>query len=202
VETRLNSWDLPCTVAGRVGSVLALPFPEHHFDAVWCANMTQYLSDDELATALREFRRVVRPSGLVAIKDTDVTVWNFTPGGPALVWRLLDAAQVRDRQIQGLLRTPDLRRWLERAGLEAVRQHRTHIEWWAPLRSAERTICGEFLVWAASLADAVTLPEADHRRWRALRDLDASDHPLNGPDFHHYDAPVVAVGRVPIPPVG
>jgi len=58
------------------------------------------------------------------------------------------------------------------------------------------------VAWAAGLADAATLPEEDRRRWRALRDLDAPDHPINSPDFHHYDAPVVAVGRVPLPPVG
>ena len=202
VAARLGGWALPCPVATQVGSLLALPFPDDHFDAVWCANVTQYLTDDELATALRECRRVVRPGGLVAVKETDATTWNFAPGDPGVLWRLLVAARERDAQIRGMLRTPGLRGWLERAGLEAVRQHQTPIEWWAPLRPAERAVCGEFITWAAGLADAATLPEDDHRRWRALRDLAAPDHPINSPDFHHYDAPAVAVGRVPLPPVG
>ena len=50
---------------------------------------------------------------------------------------------------------------------------------------------------AAGLAATATLPEEDHRHWRSLRDLDAPDHPINRPDFHFYDAPAVAVGRVP-----
>jgi arsenite methyltransferase len=117
VQARLDGWALPCPVDARVGSVLALPYPDRHFDAVWCAAVVQYLSDVELATALRELRRVVRPGGLVAVKEADLTVENFAPGDPGLLWRLLIAARERDPNIRGMLRTPMLRRWLERAGL-------------------------------------------------------------------------------------
>ena len=47
----------------------SFPFPDDQFDAVWCANVTHYLRDDDLRTAMAEFRRVVRPGGMVAIKD-------------------------------------------------------------------------------------------------------------------------------------
>lgn len=197
VEGRRGDWALPCPVTGQVWSLLALPYPDDHFDAVWCANVAQYLSDAELGTALREFRRVVRPGGLVAIKDADITIWNFTPGDPGLMWRLIVAARAGEPQIRGLLRTPELRRWLERAGLEAVRQHFTLIERWAPLRPAERTTSGELLAWAAGLAADAMLPEDDRRRWRTLRDPADPDHPLNSPDYHEYGANAVAVGCVP-----
>src|SRR3954466_13419170 len=59
-EGRLAGWRLRCPVAARVGTVLALPYPGASFDAVWCANAAQYLTNDELALALAEFRRVVR----------------------------------------------------------------------------------------------------------------------------------------------
>jgi ubiquinone/menaquinone biosynthesis C-methylase UbiE len=199
VEARLGGAALACPITAQVGSLLALPFPGDHFDAVWCANVVQYLADDELATALREFRRVVRPGGLVAVKEVDLTIENFTPGDPGLLWRLLIAVRERDTQIQGMLRTPALRRWLERADLEAVWQRRTLEERWAPLRPVERTLCSEFIAWYAGLADSAALPEEDHRRWRALLDLEAPDHPLNSPDFHTYGAYAVAVGRVPLP---
>src|SRR5258707_11703351 len=58
-------WGLATPVTTHVGSIVALPFPNDAFDAVWCANTTQYLTDDELTTTLGEFRRVVRPGGLV-----------------------------------------------------------------------------------------------------------------------------------------
>jgi ubiquinone/menaquinone biosynthesis C-methylase UbiE len=201
VEARLSSQALPCPVAAQVGSLLALPFPEHHFDAVWCANVAQYLSDAELETAIRECRRVVRPGGLVAVKEVDLTIENFAPGDPGLLWRLAIAARERDPQIHGMLRTSQLRWWLERANLEAVWQRTTLYERWAPLGTPERTLYGEFFPWYADLADGATLPEEDHRRWQALRDLTDPDHPINSPDFHLYGAYAVAVGRVPSPPV-
>lgn len=199
VEARLDGWNLPCPVAGQVGSLLALPFPDAQFDAVWCAAVTQYLTDDELAMALRELVRVTRPGGLVAVKEADLTVENFLPGDPGLLWRLLIAARERDQNVRGMLRTPGLRRWLEQAGLEAVWQRRTLEERWPPLRPAERTFYGEAIAWYAGLADGVALPEEDRRRWRALRDLDDPGHPINSPDFHLYGAYALAVGRVPHP---
>jgi len=45
VERRLADWDLPCSVEARVGNVLALPYPDDSFDAVWFANTSQYLTD-------------------------------------------------------------------------------------------------------------------------------------------------------------
>jgi ubiquinone/menaquinone biosynthesis C-methylase UbiE len=63
VERRAADWGLATPVAARVGSVTTLPYPDDHFDAVWFAATSQYLTDEELAKALTEFRRVVRPAG-------------------------------------------------------------------------------------------------------------------------------------------
>ena len=62
-----EKWVAPVT--GKVGSIASLPYDDNTFDAVWCANSTQYLSDDQLRAFLGEARRVVRPGGLVAIKE-------------------------------------------------------------------------------------------------------------------------------------
>ncbi len=84
VERRMQGWDLPCPVEVQAGTVLALPYPDASFDAVWLANSSQYLTDDELATTLAEFRRVVRPGGLVAIKDSDGELSRLAPGPPGV----------------------------------------------------------------------------------------------------------------------
>src|SRR5207253_598241 len=101
---------------------------------VWCANVLQYFSDAELAAILAEFRRVVRPGGLVAVKDDENAHWLVWPGEPAVYWRLFEALMQREDalgvQMRGGFRGRALRRWLERAGLFPVRQ-RTHlIERW------------------------------------------------------------------------
>ena len=63
VNERVVRSGLGAQVTAQIGSVLALPYPSGSFDAVWCANTTQYLSDAELAVALGELRRVVRAGG-------------------------------------------------------------------------------------------------------------------------------------------
>lgn len=93
VEHRVASWALECPVSTGVGSLLDLPLTDGCLDAVWCANTSQYLSDDELRTALAEFRRVVRPGGIVALKEGNAIFWNFAPGGPSRMWRALEATR-------------------------------------------------------------------------------------------------------------
>jgi arsenite methyltransferase len=108
VEVRLSQMSLDCPVAAVKGKRLDLLLPDNHFDAVWCANTSQYLSDDEVEIAVREFKRVVRPGGMVAIKDATVTNWNVAPGNPARFWQLLDRLKNSDPQVHGFLRTPEL----------------------------------------------------------------------------------------------
>ncbi|CAA9556724.1 MAG: hypothetical protein AVDCRST_MAG18-735 [uncultured Thermomicrobiales bacterium] len=71
----------------QVGRVLALPYPDASFDAVWFANTSQYLTDDELMTALAEFRRVVRPGGLVAVKEHAGALTAIMPAPPGVTLR-------------------------------------------------------------------------------------------------------------------
>jgi ubiquinone/menaquinone biosynthesis C-methylase UbiE len=68
VDALVENSQFPCAVDTRVGNLTSLPYEDNRFDAVWCANTTQYLTNDELSQMLAEFRRVVRPGGLVAVK--------------------------------------------------------------------------------------------------------------------------------------
>lgn len=186
-----------CPVATQVGSVTALPFADGQFDAVWCANVSQYLSDEELTTVLREFCRVVRPGGMVAIKEFAASPWTFGPGDAARMWHFLDATHATLPMMHGILRTREFRRWLERAGCERVWQETTLVERWAPLRPIERQYIGDLFTWVAQFAEDAALPAADHAFWRSVADPDAPDHPMNDPKFYWCEAGVVAVGRVP-----
>ncbi len=65
----------------ETGDALALPFPDHSFDATLSLLILQELSDAPLA--LSEMRRVTRPGGPVAASQ-----WDFANGMPmlALFW--------------------------------------------------------------------------------------------------------------------
>jgi ubiquinone/menaquinone biosynthesis C-methylase UbiE len=200
VEKRLAGWDLPCPVEARTASLEALPYPDDAFDAVWCANTTLHFGNEELPSVLAELRRVVRPGGLVAVKDLDTNLLRLYPADPFLIFHLSEAGLRAERgtaESIGSLRGRELRRWLERSGLTEVWQRTTLIERWAPLRTVERQFFGDWLAYLAGLAEERGVPEADLTVWRSVRDPDAPDHLLDHPEFYACEGQVVAVGRVP-----
>ncbi len=197
VEQRLKTWKLPCPVSVEIGSLSTLPYPDQHFDALWSSNVTQYFSDAELSKVLAEFRRVVRPGGLVAIKDVDMQLMRVYPAPPFLVSHLSEVS-IRDgsgsAQSQGSLRGRELRRWLEHAGFERVWQRTTVIERWSPLRTVERQLFVEWLAYLAFVAEERGVPETDLVLWRSVRDPTSSGHLVDHPDFYACEGQVVAAG--------
>jgi arsenite methyltransferase len=198
VERRVAAWDLPTPVEARVGSVLALPYDDAGFDAVWCAATSQYLTDAELAATLAECRRVVRPGGLMAIKDVDGTMIGFTPAPPLLIAHLFEAmAAGGNVQFAGCLRVPSLASRLRWAGFGAVWQRTTLVERSAPLRAVERQYIGDGLAYFAPTALQCGLPAADQAAWEELTAAAGRDRLFDDPDFSWREGHVVAVGIAP-----
>jgi ubiquinone/menaquinone biosynthesis C-methylase UbiE len=195
----IAAWRLPTPVTTHIGSIVALPFPDATFDAIWCANTTQYLTDEELATTLGEFRRVVRPGGIVAVKDATSNHLMYAPADPLIYARLLDAVRDRYISIAGVLRSPQTRRWLEAAGFEAVWQRTTLIERWAPLDAFARERITTSLVSLATIAgrEDVSLTERDRAFWHIQRDPMSPEHLTNRPDMYWCEGHMLAVGSVP-----
>jgi ubiquinone/menaquinone biosynthesis C-methylase UbiE len=65
-----------------VGDVYSLDHDDASFDVVYAHQVLQHLS--EPVTALREIRRVLRPGGLVAVRDGDYGAFRWTPDDPRL----------------------------------------------------------------------------------------------------------------------
>lgn len=77
------------TLAGRgleadlvVGDVHALDLPDDAFDVVHAHQVLQHVADP--ARALAEMRRVCRPGGVVAVRDSDYAGFTWWPRLPAL----------------------------------------------------------------------------------------------------------------------
>lgn len=181
-----------CPVDVRQGSLLRLPYPDATFDAVWCANTVQYLDDDELRLALSELSRVVRDGGLVAVKDVDATLVTTRPGDPFLFTDFFRLAARTYGYARQLLRTRELYRWLDRAGLTAVRQRTVLIEQHAPFSLAAQRF---YRASCARLADqAIRLGAPGD--WQAFADPDRPGHPFDDPHAYLSEGNVLAVGVV------
>ena len=70
------------TVDFAVGDVHALDFADDTFDVVHAHQVLQHV-DDPVA-ALREMRRVTRPGGIVAVRDSDYAAFTWYPQLPEL----------------------------------------------------------------------------------------------------------------------
>jgi ubiquinone/menaquinone biosynthesis C-methylase UbiE len=190
---RLRAARWPCPIDVRQGDVLDLPYPDASFDAVWCSNTTQYLDDDQLMVALAEMRRVTRSGGLVAVKELDPTMISVRPGDPFLLADFFRREGRRPGYARQLLRSRDLYRWLEWAGLGAVRQRGSLIEHYAPLEPAVR---GFYAVACAQLARRALSVEAS-ASWRRFLDPEDPENPLNDRRAYASEGCVVAVGVGP-----
>ncbi len=65
-----------------VGDVHDLPFPDASFDVVHAHQVLQHVADP--VRALREMRRVCRPGGVLAVRDSDYAAFTWWPRLPGL----------------------------------------------------------------------------------------------------------------------
>jgi ubiquinone/menaquinone biosynthesis C-methylase UbiE len=72
----------PADVAFAVGDLYALDLPDRSFDVVHAHQVLQHL--DRPVEALVELRRVLRPGGLLAVRDADYAAFAWAPADPAL----------------------------------------------------------------------------------------------------------------------
>jgi len=91
LETTEQALDLARSEVGRrgldtvdfaVGDVHALDFPDDTFDVVHAHQVLQHVGDP--VTALREMRRVTKPGGVIAVRDSDYAAFAWFPRLPEL----------------------------------------------------------------------------------------------------------------------
>ena len=169
-EERVRAWQLPCPLEVRVGNVITLPYPDDAFDAVWCANTLMYVNDAKMAQALAEMRRVVRPGGLTAIEESDLSAQCVLPGDPLSDSRFRDARARSSAHARHGMRARATYHWLKDAGLVDIRQRLVPIKRFAPFdRATEEGSEWAFRLFAQQAAELPDLSEADQAAWRVRR---------------------------------
>jgi ubiquinone/menaquinone biosynthesis C-methylase UbiE len=69
-------------VTFQVGDVYHLDFPDEHFDVVYAHQVLQHVRYP--VAALEEMRRVLKPAGLLAVRDADYGAFIWSPTDPIL----------------------------------------------------------------------------------------------------------------------
>ncbi len=131
------------------GDALNLPFADHSFDRIICAEVLEHLHDYE--SALAEIRRVLKPGGLLAI-----SVPRFGPEW--ICWRLSREYANEEGGHVRIFKSRQLSRVIERLGMFRYDRHWAHglhaPYWWLKCMFYRRSeevaavrLYHRFLVW-------------------------------------------------------
>ncbi len=199
MKQRLGQSTFCCPVEVFQGSLLDLPFEDNCFDAIWCANTVQYFKATQLEEILDEFKRVLKPGGLLAMKEFDDVGLHFGPFDPVLKWHLLEALQNSDLLLgAGALFTVDLGSYLLAADFNDVRFKTFVGDFQHPLQPVQKEFLASALQLYYSLAEQVDLPDKELAIWRQkLGNQDNEDYLLNQPDFYFREVHGLVTGIFP-----
>ena len=171
----------------RTGDATALDLPAGGFDWVWCGDVLHHVQDTQ--AALKEMIRVLRPGGLLVIKESQALPAMFLPGHPELEKRLQLAEIARGREEAGersfqerRQRTPES---LRAAGLGAAAIRTYLLTRRAPLDAAARDYIQRVVFdrnWGPRL-DALLDP-ADRAERAARCDAGAPGNVLASADYY------------------
>jgi SAM-dependent methyltransferase len=159
-----------------VGDVHALDFADDTFDVVHAHQVLQHVADP--VAALREMRRVAKPGGIVAVRDSDYAAFTWWPQLPELEeWLAL-----YEKVARGNGGEPDAGRrllaWSHAAGFTEVTAtsstwcfaDQTDRDWWGGMwaeRVLKSDMAGQALRTAAATHDDLQRISDGWRTWAA-----------------------------------
>jgi SAM-dependent methyltransferase len=156
------------------GDVYALAYEDDSFDVAYAHQVLQHLTDP--TRALRELRRVLKPGGLVAIREVDYGTMIHAPDSPELVHWLELYHRVASRNGAEADAGRYLNGWLLDAGFEAIEMSASTwvfhqppqlLNWgdsWAE-RTTESAFAEQAVEYGLATADELETIADGWRRW-------------------------------------
>ncbi len=197
LKKRLQESPTGCTVQIYQSDLLDMPFPNDSFDAVWCANSIQYFRFPQWSSLLAEFKRVLKPGGLVAIKEFDDIGVHFGPFDHALIWRLIERIRNSDLILgAGSPFTVNLNTALLSAGFEQVNFRTYTGDFHHPLTPVQQAFLTSALTLYYTLSQQADIPAEEKRCWQQkLGDPESEEYLLKQPDFYFREVHGLATAR-------
>ena len=171
----------------RVGDAVKIDAPDATFDWVWCGDVLHHIQ--ETGRALAEFARVVRPSGRIIVKESQLLHGLFLPGHPALERRIRQAEAECSRHEGGDYSFEERRQrtlgWLRAAGLSVESFRTSLLERRAPIPDAARDYI-QRVVFERNCGPRLRdlLAPADWEQRSALCDPSSPAFVLDDPDYY------------------
>ena len=167
------------SVSFATGDVYALDYEAASFDVAHAHQVLQHLTDP--VAALREMRRVLRPRGIVAVRDSDYGGFVWAPGDAALDrWLALyhDVTARNGAEADAGRRLPA---WVRAAGFHEMRVSSSTWTfadpearaWWGGLwaeRVVHSSLAQQALAYGLADVDELTAIADGWRRWAASPD--------------------------------
>jgi ubiquinone/menaquinone biosynthesis C-methylase UbiE len=157
-----------------VGDVYALDVPDASFDVVHAHQVLQHLTDP--VAAMREAARVLRPDGVLAVRDSDYAAFFWSPPNPVLDRWLELYHQVTARNRAEADAGRYLPGWLRAGGFDDLTVTSSNWtfadaasrEWWGGLwadRVRHSTFAAQAIEYGLSNDDELAAIEAGWRAW-------------------------------------
>ncbi|HVV37927.1 MAG TPA: methyltransferase domain-containing protein [Acidimicrobiales bacterium] len=166
-------------VAFAVGDAYNLDFPDASFDVVHAHQVLQHLTDP--VAALREWRRVLKPGGIVAARDGVYSSFAWYPADPVLDRWLALYHQLTDHNAAEADAGVFLPHWAAEAGFDDVVFSASNWayatpetrQWWGGLwadRALESSFATQTLEYGLTTPGELEEIAAAWRRWAAQPD--------------------------------
>lgn len=184
------------------GDAMALPFEDGSFDVVFAHAVLKHLADP--VAVLREFRRVLRPTGIVGVSDLDWGTLLWEPRTPILdeviavmfrVWGHNGASPFYPRHLRQYLREAGF----QQSQLDTIPTYPTHCGTLEATQHWAKTVVRWFQE-APFVATSQALQLADEAQMEAYRA--AIQAWGDDPDAFFAITPISAVGWVGGPEIG
>jgi ubiquinone/menaquinone biosynthesis C-methylase UbiE len=178
-EARTAAESGPASLSFEVGDLYSLAFDDGSFDVVYAHQVLQHVGDP--VAALEEMRRVCRPGGLVAVRDSDYPTFRFFPDEPDIDAAL--AAYGELTRINGANWDAGRRllHWANQVGFASVTPSASawcfatppEREWWGDLwaeRFTRSSMAEQLLAHGVASAEDLESFARAWRRWAASPD--------------------------------
>ncbi len=196
IKKHIDNENFACRVFADIGSITSMRYRSNSFDAIWCSNVFQYLTDREKEQTISEFYRIVRPGGLIAIKELDLSASYICPD-LLVFWNIIKRMKFYT-QIHSTLHTPEIAKIALQIDLEIVKHKTFLVEWIPPLKPADLLYLNAISQFFGNFALKFDLSEKELFFANRLINPFSEDYYINSKDFYWREAYAVFIFKVPI----